>query len=101
MEKSAGRSTPRAAYSSMISWGNLGAVCSPMGPAPIVCDGHCFIAVCIVLIRRLSGRLGTVGQVTRAGHAVVLSKRTTTDLLAGVLLVSAVEPRGTSTLVSG
>lgn len=53
------------------------------------------------------GRLRSVTWASRGGAQslpeVLLgsSKRMTTDLLAGVLLVSAVESRGTRTLVSG
>src|SRR6478752_691070 len=59
-EKSAGRSTPSAAYSSMISWGNVGAVCSPMGSGSDRVRSS--VAVCTVLIRRLSVRLVICGS---------------------------------------
>ncbi len=79
-ENSAGRSMPRAEYSSRTSCGNFTACCSPMG-------GLRSSTIVNHLVLRSFYQAG--------------SKRMTTDLLAGVLLVSAVESSGTSTLVSG
>ncbi len=71
---------PRAAYSSRTSCGNFTACCSPM-------------------VRLRSSTL--VNLLFLRSFYQAGSKRTTTDLLAGVLLVSAVESSGTRTFVSG